>query len=119
MFRCMFRTKLHRATVTMTDLHYEGSIAIDEMLLKEAGILVGEKVQVLNINNGERIETYAIPAPAESGQIMLNGAAARLFHKGDKVIIIAYSYVEEKEAPAFHPRVIVLDERNRIAERKG
>ena len=110
----MMRAKLHRATVTQADLHYEGSISIDSELLKESGILVNEMVDVLNINNGERFTTYAIPAEAGSRSIQINGAAARKVHVGDQVIIIAYASMDKKEAEKFEPKVILLDEKNRV-----
>lgn len=110
----IFKSKIHRATVTNADLNYEGSISIDKDLLDESGILVNEKVDVVNINNGERFSTYTIEAPAGSGQIQINGAAARLAQIGDKVIIIAYAILDEKEAKSFTPKVIVVDENNQI-----
>ncbi|MBL6664985.1 MAG: aspartate 1-decarboxylase [Rickettsiales bacterium] len=112
MFLNMFKSKIHRATVTKADLNYEGSISIDTDLLKQSGILIGEKVDVVNINNGERFTTYTIEAPAGSGQIQVNGAAARLVQPGDKVIIIAYAIVDEEEARNYKPTVIVVDENN-------
>ena len=108
----IFKSKIHRATVTKADLHYEGSISIDTKLLEQAGMLVGEKVDVLNIDNGERFSTYIIEAPAGSGEIQVNGAAARLVQPGDKVIIIAYAILEEEEAKSFKPTVVVVDENN-------
>ncbi len=110
----LFKAKIHRATVTMADLHYEGSISIDSNLLKASGILVNEKVDVLNINNGERFTTYTIPAKAGSGAIQVNGAAARLVQAGDRVIIIAYASMSEDEAKKFKPTVLLVDEKNRV-----
>lgn len=110
----LFKAKIHRATVTMADLHYEGSISIDSDLLKASGILVNEKVDVLNINNGERFTTYTIPAKAGSGAIQVNGAAARLVQAGDQVIIIAYASMSEDEAKKFKPTVLLVDEKNRV-----
>jgi len=110
----LFKAKIHRATVTMADLHYEGSISIDSDLLKASGILVNEKVDVLNINNGERFTTYTIPAKAGSGAIQVNGAAARLVQAGDRVIIIAYASMSEDEAKKFKPTVLLVDEKNRV-----
>lgn len=118
MLRTMFKSKLHRATVTEANLHYVGSITIDEELLIAADILVGEKVQVVNVNNGARLETYAISGPAGSGVICLNGAAARLVQPGDKVIIITYAMVDDKAA-GFVSRAIFLDEDNRITAVKA
>src|ERR1041384_5170280 len=109
----LLKGKIHRATVTQCDLNYEGSISADAALLERAGILAHEQVDVLNINNGERFTTYAIPAPAGSGIIGINGAAARLAQKGAPVIIVAYSRMEEAEAKSFSPRVLLVDGKNR------
>ncbi|HJR56931.1 MAG TPA: aspartate 1-decarboxylase [Rhizomicrobium sp.] len=109
----LLKGKIHRATVTQCDLHYEGSISVDSALLDRAGILNHEQVDVLNINTGARFTTYAIPAPAGSGTIGINGAAARLAQKGDLVIIIAYARMEEAEAKSFNPKVVLVDEANR------
>jgi aspartate 1-decarboxylase len=109
----LLKGKIHRATVTQCDLHYEGSISIDAALLERAGILPYEQVDVLDINNGQRFTTYTIPAPAGSGTIGVNGAAARLAQKGDLVIIVAYARMNEAEAKAFTPRVLLVDGRNR------
>ena len=109
----LLKGKIHRATVTQCDLHYEGSISVDSALLERAGILPYEQVDVLDINNGQRFTTYAIPAPAGSGIIGVNGAAARLAQKGDLVIIIAYARMDEAEAKAFTPRVLLVDGQNR------
>lgn len=114
MLLCMFKGKLHRATITHADLNYVGSVTIDSNLLEKAGILPGEKVQIVNLNNGERFETYTISGEAGSGMICINGAAARLVQAGDKVIIIAYAFMDENEAKEFKPNVLVLDEDNRI-----
>ena len=108
------RAKIHRATVTQADLHYEGSISIDENLLEASGILLHEKVDVLNINNGQRFTTYTIKAPRGSGEIKINGAAARMVQVGDSVIIVAYGSMDEKEAKNFQPKVILVDEKNRL-----
>ena len=113
MQRIMLKSKIHRATVTGLELHYEGSIAIDEDLLEAADILPGEQVQVLNLNNGERFITYAILGERGSGQMMLNGPAARLAVKGDIIIVIAYAMVEEGEVRSFQPKVIKVDAENR------
>jgi aspartate 1-decarboxylase len=109
----LLKGKIHRATVTQCDLNYEGSISVDAALLERCGILPNEQVDVLNINNGERFTTYAIPAPAGSGTIGINGAAARLAQKGDLVIIVAYARMEEAEAKSFNPRVVLVDGHNR------
>ena len=118
MFRHVFKSKLHRATVTQACLNYVGSITIDEDLMEAADILINEKVQVVDINNGERLETYAIPGPRGSGVICLNGAAARLVQPGDQVIIMTYVIVDDKEARNWEPTVVFLKEGNRIAETK-
>lgn len=110
----MFKSKLHRATVTQADLNYVGSVTIDSDLMKQSGILPGEMVQIVNINNGERFETYTIKGEPGSGVICLNGAAARLVQVGDKVIIIAYALMDVNEAKVFQPKVLVLDDNNRI-----
>lgn len=109
----LLKGKIHRATVTQCDLNYEGSISVDAGLLERSGILPHEQVDVLNINNGARFTTYAIPAAAGSGTIGINGAAARLAQKGDLVIIIAYARMEEAEAKSFQPRVLLVDAHNK------
>ena len=119
MFRTLFKSKLHRATVTEACLNYVGSITIDEDLMDAADIMINEKVQVVDINNGARLETYAIPGPRCSGVICLNGAAARLVQPGDKVIIITYVMLDEREAKEWKPRVAFLDDANRIMEMKN
>ena len=113
MLRTVLKSKIHRATLTGTDLDYEGSIAIDRDLLDAADILPGEQVQVLNVNNGERLVTYAIEAPAGSCTMLLNGPAARLAVPGDIVIVITYCAVDDEEARSFKPRVIKVDAQNR------
>lgn len=114
MLRTLLKSKIHRATLTGTDLDYEGSIAIDRDLLEAADILPGEQVQVLNVNNGERLITYAIEAPAGSGTMLLNGPAARLAVPGDVVIVITYCAVDEAETRSFKPRIIKVDAKNRL-----
>ena len=109
----LLKGKIHRATVTQCDLDYEGSISVDAALLERSGILPHEQVDVLNINNGQRFTTYAIAAPAGSGMIGVNGAAARLAQKGDLVIIVAYARMEEAEAKSFQPRVLLVDAHNK------
>jgi aspartate 1-decarboxylase len=109
----LLKGKIHRATITQCDLNYEGSISVDSALMERAGILPHEQVDVLNINNGERFTTYAIPAAAGSGTIGVNGAAARLAQKGDLVIIVAYARMEEAEAKSFQPRVLLVDAKNK------
>ena len=113
----MLKAKLHRATVTEANINYSGSITIDSYLLKESGILPMEKVQVVNINNGERFETYVIEGEAHSGVICLNGAAARLVLPGDKVIIMAYGLCTQEEAENMTPPVFVLNDKNEIVQR--
>jgi aspartate 1-decarboxylase len=111
----MLRSKIHRATLTGTELDYEGSIAIDRDLMKAADLLPGEQVHVLNLSNASRLVTYAIEAPAGSGTIMLNGPAARLGAIGDKVIIIAFCELDDAEARQFKPTIVHVDEKNRLA----
>ena len=116
MFRTLLGGKIHRATVTQADLNYVGSITVDEDLLDAAGILVNEKVQIVNNNNGARLETYTIAGPRGSGVICLNGAAARLVQPGDVVIIMSYVLLNEPEISAHEPKVVLVDEANRIRE---
>ncbi|MCY8231731.1 aspartate 1-decarboxylase [Priestia endophytica] len=112
----LMKSKIHRATVTEANLNYVGSVTIDEEILESVGLLPNEKVQVVNINNGERIETYAIKGERGSGVICLNGAAARLFRPGDLVIIIGYADMEEEEAKVHKPKVAIMGENNVIEE---
>jgi aspartate 1-decarboxylase len=112
MLLTMMKAKLHRATVTQADLHYEGSIAIDRDLLDRAGILPHEQVDVLNINNGQRFTTYAIEAPRGSRVFGVNGAAARLVQAGDRIIVVAYCHIPAEEARNYAPNVVVLDDAN-------
>lgn len=104
------KSKIHRVKVTGADLQYIGSVTIDEDLMDAANIIQGEKVQIVNINNGERLETYAIPGPRKSGEITLNGPAARKVAKGDIVIIISYGILDFEEAKAFKPSLIFPNE---------
>jgi aspartate 1-decarboxylase len=110
----LMKSKIHRASVTQADLHYEGSISIDHALLDAAGFLINERVEIYNIETGARFATYVIKAPQGSGTIGLNGAAARLAMIGDKVIIVAYASFDEAEAKTFTPRLVLVDEKNRI-----
>jgi len=110
----MFKSKIHRATVTDADLNYVGSITIDRDLLDASGILEYEQVHVVNINNGARIETYVIEGERGTGTICLNGAAARLFQPQDKVIIIAYANMSPEEAKLFKPNAVMVDDNNKI-----
>ena len=119
MFRTVFKSKLHRATVTQACLDYVGSITIDEDLMDAADIMINEQVAVVDINNGARLETYAIPGPRGSGVICLNGAAARLVQPGDKVIIITYAVVDNQEAKTWKPTVAFLNDANQITEMKN
>ncbi len=120
MQRTMFHAKIHRATVTQADLHYVGSVTVDEDLLDAAGILPYEQVDVLDITNGQRLTTYAIIGPRGSGVIQINGAAAHLVSPGDLVIILAYGVCSEEEARAMKPTVVMVDDKNAIVEvRKG
>lgn len=112
----MYKSKIHRATVTEANLNYVGSITIDQDLLDAAGILPGEKVQIVNNNNGARLETYTISGERGSGVICLNGAAARLVQPGDVIIIIAYCILDREEAKTFEPDVVFLDSNNKIVE---
>lgn len=120
MQRTLLSGKIHRARVTGADVDYVGSISIDAALMEAAGILPHERVQVVDVDNGARLETYAIPAPAGSGTVQLNGAAAHLVEPGHRVIIMAYGLFEDLEALAWQPAVVLVDEANRIAElRRG
>ncbi|MBN1902043.1 aspartate 1-decarboxylase [Candidatus Sumerlaeota bacterium] len=113
MRRIMLKSKIHRATLTGTELDYEGSIAIDADLLKAADILPGEQVHVLNLSNGFRMITYVIEAPSGSGTMMLNGPAARLGIKGDRIIVITYCELDEGEIARHTPCVVFVDDKNR------
>ena len=110
----MMKGKIHRAVVTQADLHYEGSISIDQDLLDRANILPNEQVDILNINNGERFTTYAISAPRGSKTFGLNGAAARRVQLGDKIIIITYAQMDAEEAREYEPDVVLLDANNEV-----
>lgn len=116
MFRHMMNGKIHRATVTEANLNYVGSITIDEDLLDAVGMVANEKVQIVNNNNGARLETYIIPGERGSGVVCLNGAAARLVQKGDIVIIISYCLVSEEKVHSHKPKVAIMGEDNRIKE---
>jgi aspartate 1-decarboxylase len=116
MERFVLKSKIHRATLTGTDLNYEGSITIDQNLLEKADILPGEQVHVLNINNGQRFVTYAIAAPRGSGTVLLNGPAARLGMVGDKVIIISYCQVPDGKAKGLRAKVVFVDDENKPKE---
>ncbi|MGW3044488.1 aspartate 1-decarboxylase [Kitasatospora sp. NPDC001159] len=113
MYRTLMKSKIHRATVTQADLHYVGSLTISSDLMAAADLLPGEKVDIVDIDNGARLSTYVIEGPADSGIIGINGAAARLISPGDLVIIIAYAQVTDEEARSLEPRVVFVDEANK------
>lgn len=119
MFVNMMKSKIHRATITEANLDYVGSITIDKNLLDASGILPGERVQIVDNNNGSRLETYTIEGEAGSGIICLNGAAARLVHVGDTIIIIAYCWCSEDEAKTLKQKVVFVGEGNKIEELAG
>lgn len=113
MQRIMLKSKIHRARITGTQLHYAGSIAIDQTLMEAADLLPGEQVHVLNVNNGARCVTYVIAAPEGSGQMALKGAAARLGEVGDEIIVLSYCHLAEAEQAGYEARVVRVDESNR------
>lgn len=110
----LLRAKIHRAEITDANLFYEGSLTLDSELMDAAGVVEYEKVHVVNVNNGARLETYLIRGKAGSREVCLNGAAARLGHRGDKVIVIAYAQMTPEEAKTFHPKIVLLGEGNSI-----
>ena len=110
----MMKSKIHRATVTQADLHYVGSVTVDEDLMEAADLLPGEQVAIVDVTNGARLETYVITGPRGSGVIGINGAAARLVHPGDLVILIAYGQMDDAEARRHVPRVVFVDADNKI-----
>ncbi len=116
MFCSMLKSKIHRAVVTDANLNYVGSITIDEDLLAAADIMENEKVTIVNVNNGERFDTYVIAGPRGSGMMCLNGAAARLVQKGDIIIILTYCQLPREECRKHHPTVVFVDERNAIQQ---
>jgi aspartate 1-decarboxylase len=116
MLRTMLKSKIHRATVTQADLHYVGSVTVDEDLLDAADLLPGEQVAIVDVTNGARLETYTIAGPRGSGVIGINGAAARLVHPGDLVILIAYGQMDDAAARVFQPRIVHVDADNRIVQ---
>ncbi|MFI9406011.1 aspartate 1-decarboxylase [Nocardia sp. NPDC052316] len=116
MLRTMMTSKIHRATVTHADLHYVGSVTVDQDLLDAADLLEGEQVCIVDIDNGARLETYVIAGERGSGVIGINGAAAHLVHPGDLVILIAYGQLNEQEIAEYAPKVVFVDERNRPVE---
>jgi aspartate 1-decarboxylase len=117
MLRYMLKSKIHRATVTDSSLHYEGSLAVDKELLAQVDLQPFEKIKIYNINNGERFDTYVIEGAPGSGIISLNGAAARKGMVGDLIIIVSYALYTPEELQDHHPRIILLDQQNRIRER--
>lgn len=116
MLRTVLKSKIHRAHVTEANLYYEGSVTIDAGLMKRVDILENEKVEILNLNNGHRLETYAIKGESGSGVICLNGPAARGACVGDEVIILSYAIIDDKDSKAIKPKVITVDEKNRIKD---
>ncbi|HBN09848.1 MAG TPA: aspartate 1-decarboxylase [Cyanobacteria bacterium UBA8530] len=116
MLRTMLKGKIHRATVTEARLDYEGSVTIDPVLMKAADVLPFEKVHVLDVTNGNRLETYAIQGQSGSGEICINGAAAHLVQKGDVVILLSYQQLDETDARTLNPKLVYVDEKNRIVE---
>ena len=116
MFRTLMRAKVHGATLTGANLNYVGSLTLDAGIMEQLDMLPNEQVQVLNLNTGSRLTTYLLAGEKGSGVVALNGAAARLGHPGDKVLIVAYAVMSEEEAREFRPKVALVDERNRIVE---
>ncbi|NUT32819.1 MAG: aspartate 1-decarboxylase [Hamadaea sp.] len=116
MYRTMLKSKIHRATVTQADLHYVGSVTVDSDLLAAADLLPGEKVAIVDVTNGARLETYVIEGAPGSGVIGINGAAAHLVHPGDLVILIAYAQMDDAEARTHQPRVVHVDADNKVIE---
>jgi aspartate 1-decarboxylase len=116
MYRTMLKSKIHRATVTQADLHYVGSLTVDQDLLDAADLLPGEQVAVVDVTNGARLETYVIPGERGSGVIGVNGAAAHLVHPGDLVIIISYAQMDDATARTYQPRIVHVDGANRIID---
>jgi aspartate 1-decarboxylase len=114
--RTMLKSKVHRATVTQADLHYVGSVTLDEDLMDAADLLAGEQVAIVDITNGARLETYVIKGERGSGVIGINGAAAHLVHPGDLVILIAYTHIESRSAADYEPKIVFVDEQNRVLE---
>ena len=118
MLRLMLRSKIHRAVVTDANLEYDGSLTVDEVLIKAAGLLPYEQVMVSNLNNGERFETYIIPGKRGSGTICLNGPTARKGVLGDRIVIFCYEYYNEQELKKYHPIIILVNDKNRIIKPK-
>jgi aspartate 1-decarboxylase len=116
MYRTMLKSKIHRATVTEADLHYVGSVTVDEELMEAADLLPGEQVAIVDVTNGARLETYVIPGARGTGVIGINGAAAHLVHPGDLVILISYAQLDDATARTYQPRVVHVDAHNRVIE---
>jgi aspartate 1-decarboxylase len=114
MFLTLMKSKIHRAVVTEANLNYVGSITIDEDLMDKADLLLNEKVQIVNNNNGQRFETYVIPGERGSGIMCLNGAAARLAHPGDIIIIMSFALMDREEAKVFRPTIVLLNDNNKV-----
>ena len=119
MMRVLLKSKLHRVTVTRTELHYEGSCAVDEALLEAADLREYERVDIYNVNTGQRFSTYVVPAPRGSGTICVMGAAARLASVGDRLIVASFASLEESEVRGHQPRVVLVDEKNHVLEVKS
>src|SRR3954469_21430762 len=119
MYRTMLKSKIHRATVTQADLHYVGSVTVDQTLMEAADLLPGEQVSIVDVTNGARLETYVIPGERDSGVLGINGAAAHLVHPGDLVILISYGLMDESEAKSYLPKVVHVDGANRVVELGG
>ncbi|WP_410593313.1 aspartate 1-decarboxylase [Amycolatopsis sp. lyj-23] len=117
MYRTMLKSKIHRVTVTQADLHYVGSVTVDEDLMEAADLLPGEQVSIVDVTNGARLETYVIKGERGSGVLGINGAAAHLVHPGDLVILISYGQMDDAEAATYQPRVVFVDADNRIVDR--
>ena len=114
----ILKSKIHKARITCADLHYEGSLAIDEDLMDEIGLLAYERILVVNITNGERLETYAIPGERGTGQFLLNGSAARRGEVGDLITIMSFALINSDETKTHKPKIIILDENNKIIKKK-
>lgn len=119
MLRTMLKSKIHRATVTQADLHYVGSVTVDEDLMDAADLLPGEQVTIVDVTNGARLETYVITGERGTGVLGINGAAAHLVHPGDLVILIAYGMMDDAEAAAYRPNVVFVDADNKVTHTGG
>lgn len=119
MLICILKSKIHRATVTGAEIDYMGSISIDKNLMEHAKILPYEKVLVVSLDSGERLETYVIEGEKNSGKICINGAAARRIFKGEKIIILSFAYMEEKEAPDYRPKIVYVNNKNEITNEEN